>query len=66
MKWVLCSDVVFPGYVIFSLDVLATDMWEGLLSSESPELARLAASVHKSVIHSRADSMAKKYLVAFQ
>ena len=41
-------------------------MWEELSSYESPELARLATAVSGSVIWSRADNTAKKYLAAFR
>lgn len=48
------------------LDVLASDIWEELFSSESSELNKLAASVKSSIVGSRADSTAKKYLGAFR
>ena len=41
-------------------------MWKALLSSKSPELASLAASVQGSVLHSRASSTTEKYLAAFR
>ena len=41
-------------------------VWKTLAELEDPELRKLAASLPKTVMHSRADSTTRKYMCAFQ
>lgn len=43
-----------------------SDIWQELNTFDTPDLARLAASVQDSVIRSKADSTTRKYLAAFR
>jgi len=48
-------------------DVFTSDIWQELSTyDDTPELAKLAAAVRETVIHSRADGTIRKYLGAFQ
>ena len=51
---------------VITTDVQTTGTWLTLKELEDPELARLASQLPSTVLKSRADSSAKKYLGAFQ
>ena len=48
-----------------SADILSSGVWQTLDGLENSELKRLAASLHSTVMASRAHSTASKYLYAF-
>ena len=63
------ADIVSISYIVISCyctDVTAVGVWKTLAELEDPELRKLAAALPKTVMHSRADSTAQKYMRAFR
>ena len=73
MAYSIITDLGTDNYYVYVcmqllslIDILNQGTWDLLKELEEPELKELAKRLPDTILHSRADSMEKKYLGAFK